>query len=186
MEKFCDDLKRLEEQVLQHPEKQGVWGPALEKIVADVESAYQDVIKERLIRPGRTARWLLLIQVGNDDFRDVYDTMWYKTIVQSERAGIEKYREACFEMKKIVRGKVQTQSHTRLIPLYQEAAQVKPDYDKTMREMARRFLAETGQVMGLSICPTLKSVSRIIEKSLLKATKEGDVSGVRDIVRFAD
>ena len=39
-------------------------------------------------------------------------------------------------------------------------------------------------MLELKICPTLKKLDRIVEKSLLKAEVEGDVSEVKDIVRL--
>ena len=133
---------------------------------------------------GRTAKWLNIIKIGNDDFREVYETVWRKTILTAENKGIEEYRQSVAKLRANMQRTKKNQSHTELLPLYREAARVKPAYDETMRELGRRFKATTEVTLDLQICPTLKKLSRIVEKSLLKSKVEGDVSVVKDIVRL--
>ena len=133
---------------------------------------------------GRTAKWLKIIKIGNDDFREVYDAVWRRTILTAEKKGIGEYRQSVAKLRANLHRTKTKQSHTELLPLYREAARVKPFYDKTMRKLKKRFKATTGAKLNLNICPTLKTLSRIVEKSLLKSKVEGDVSGVKDIVRL--
>lgn len=133
---------------------------------------------------GRTAKWLKIIKTGNDDFRAVYDTVWCKTILVVEDEGIQKYRQFVDKLRATLpHQRNPKQAHTELLPLYVEAARVKPAYDQTMHKLAAKFKLRTGVALDLKICPTLKKVSRIVEKSLLKSKVEGDVSGIKDIVR---
>ena len=137
-----------------------------------------------MVAEGRTAKWLNIIKIGNDEFREVYETVWYRTIVDSEQKGIAAYRLAVAKLRATLPQRSPKQSHTDLLPLYREAARVKRDYNKTVLELASRFEAISGVELDLKICPTLKKLSRIVEKSLLKAKVEGDVSGVKDIIRL--
>lgn len=146
--------------------------------------ARREVIQERVFAAGRTAKWLKIIKISNDDFREVYETVWYKTILAVEKKGVAEYRQSVAELRATLQPTEAKQSHTQLLPLYREAARVKPFYDETMRELERRFKTTTGAALYLNICPTLKKVSRIVENSLLKSKVEGDVSGVKDIVRL--
>ena len=141
------------------------------------------MISERISAQGRTKKWLKIIKVGNDDFREVYETVWRKTILVSEQKGIKEYKRSVAKLLATLPQRNPKQIHTELLPLYQHAARVKPVYDQTMLELAARFEARTGLALDLSICPTLKKVSRIVEKSLLKSKVEGDVANVKDIVR---
>ena len=133
---------------------------------------------------GRTAKWLKIIKVGNDDFREVYETVWRKTIIVAEEKGIEEYRQSVAKLRATLPERDVQQAHTEFMPLYQEAARVKPAFDKAILELAARFEEKTRVELDLNICPRLKQVPRIIEKSLLKSKVEGDVSGIKDIVRF--
>ena len=142
------------------------------------------MISERISAQGRTKKWLKIIKVGNDDFREVYETVWRKTILVSEQKGIKEYKRSVAKLLATLPQRNPKQIHTELLPLYQQAARVKPAYDRMMLEVAARFEARTGFALDLSICPTLKKVSRIVEKSLLKSKVEGDVANVKDIVRF--
>ena len=142
------------------------------------------MIAERINAKGRTKKWLKIIKVGNDDFREVYETVWCKTILISEAKGIKEYKRSVAKLQATLPKRNPKQIHKELLPLYQQAARVKYDYDQTMLELAERFEARTGFSLDLSICPTLKKVSRIVEKSLLKSKEEGDVSNVKDIVRL--
>ncbi len=45
----------------------------------------REVIQERVSAEGRTKKWLKIIKVDNDDFREVYEPMWCKTILVSEQ-----------------------------------------------------------------------------------------------------
>ena len=132
---------------------------------------------------GRTSNWLNIIKIGNDDFREVYETVWCKTILAAEKKGIAEYRQSVAKLRANMQCKKKKQSHKELLPLYREAAGIKPVYDKRMLELKERFKATVGATLDLKICPTLKKVSRIVEKSLLKSKVEGDVSGVKDIIR---
>ena len=142
------------------------------------------VIKERVSAEGRTAKWLKITKVGNDDFSEVYDTVWRKSILGAEKRGIEEYKHSVAEVEATLFQRNMKQAHTEFMPLYQEAARVKPAFDKAMLELAARFEEKTRVELDLNICPRLKQVPRIIEKSLLKSKVEGDVSGIKDIVRF--
>ena len=133
---------------------------------------------------GRTKKWLKIIKVGNDDFREVYETVWRKTILGSDREGIEEYRRSVAKFQATLPKRAPKQAHKELLPLYQEAARAKPAYDETMQKLAEEFEARTEVALELQICPTLKKISRIVEKSLLKSKKEGDVSKVTDIIRL--
>ena len=144
----------------------------------------REVIQERVCAQGRTVKWLKIIKIGNDDFREVYDTVWRKTILATEQTGIGEYRQSVAKLRVNMQRTKTKQSHKEVLPLYREAARVKPVYDKMMRELEKRFKATTGATLGLQICPTLKKLSRVVEKSLLKSKVEGDVSGVKDIVRL--
>ena len=76
------------------------------------------------------------------------------------------------------------QQHSEAVALYREAAHAKPKNDTVMEDLVVRFKKQTGDAfIELSLCPTLKKISRIVEKSILKAKIPGDVSGVLDIVR---
>ena len=144
----------------------------------------REVIQERVCAEGRTAKWLKIIKIGNDDFREVYDAVWRRTILTAEKKGIGEYRQSVAKLQASMQHTKTKQSHKELLPLYREAARIKPFYDKTMHELEKRFKATTGATLDLKICPTLKKLSRIVEKSLLKSKVEGDVSGVKDIVRL--
>ena len=145
---------------------------------------YREVIRERSVVKGRTAKWLKIIKVGNDDFREVYQTVWRKTIIVAERKGIEEYRQSVAKLRSTLPKRDVKQAYKEFMPLYQEAAYAKPEFDKAMLKLAVRFEEKTGMELDLNICPRLKQVPRIIEKSLLKSKVEGDVSGIKDIVRF--
>ena len=142
------------------------------------------VIKERVTAKGRTKKWLKIIKVGNNDFREVYETVWRKTILVSEQEGIKEYKLSVEKMLAILPQKNPMQNCKDLLPLYQQSARVKPVYDKTIHDLAARYEKRTGFTLDLSICPTLKKVSRIVEKSLLKSKVEGEVANVKDIVRL--
>ena len=144
----------------------------------------REVIQERVSANGRVAKWIKIIKLGNDDFREVYDTVWRKTIETAEQKGIEKYKHAVSKLRATLPQRNRKQAHSELLPLYREAARIKPAYDKAMSELAKKFESKTGVALRLDICLTLKKVSRIAEKSLLKSKVEGDVSGVKDIVRL--
>ena len=144
----------------------------------------REVIAERISAKGRTKKWLKIIKVGNDDFREVYETVWRKTILVSEQEGIKKYKRSVAKLQATLPRRNPKQDKKQLLPLYRQAARVKPDYDRTILEIAARFENETGLALDLQICPTLKKVSRIVEKSLLKSKVEGEVANVKDIVRL--
>ena len=129
-------------------------------------------------------KWLEIIKVGNDDLREVYETVWSKSILTAEQDGIRQYKNAVAKVRATLPPGNPKQAHTELLPLYQEAARNKPAYDKTMCMLQKLFRDKTGVELGMSRCPTLKKVSRIVEKSLLKSRTEGDVSGVKDIIRL--
>ena len=143
-----------------------------------------EVIRGRAMVKGRTAKWLKIIKVGCNDFREVYQTVWRKTIIVAEEKGIEEYRQSVAKLRATLPERDVQQAHTEFMPLYQEAARVKPAFDKAILELAARFEEKTRVELDLNICPRLKQVPRIIEKSLLKSKVEGDVSGIKDIVRF--
>ena len=145
--------------------------------------ACREVIQERVCVKGRRKK-LKIIKNGNDDFREVYDSVWRTTTLTAEKRGIEKYRQSATKLRANMQHTKTKQSHKELLPLYREAACTKPFYDKTMREIKKRFKATTGATLDSKICPTLKKLSHIVEKSLLKSKVEGDVSGVKDIVRL--
>ena len=142
------------------------------------------MIAERISAKGRTKKWLKIIKVGNDDFREVYETVWRKTILASEQEGIKEYKRSVAKLQATLPQRNPKQSQKELLPLYQQAARIKPAYDDTIRELAARFKKETGLALDLQICPTLKKVSRIVEKSLLKSKVEGEVANVKDIIRW--
>ena len=144
----------------------------------------REVIQERVCAEGRTAKWLNIIKIGNDDFREVYETVWCKTILTAEKRGIGEYRQSVSKLRANMQHAKTKQSHKEVLPLYREAARIKPFYDKTMHELEKRFKGTTGATLHLKICPALKKLSRIVEKSLLKSKVEGDVSGVKDIIRL--
>ena len=129
-------------------------------------------------------KWLEIIKAGNDDLREVYETVWNKSILTAEQDGIRQYKNAVAKVRATLPPGNPKQAHTKLVPLYQEAARNKRAYDKTMRMLQKLFRNKTGVELGMSRCPTLKKVSRIVEKSLLKSRTEGDVSGVKDIIRL--
>jgi len=79
--------------------------------------------------------------------------------------------------------KIKKQPVSDLVELYVQAATVKPEFDLIMVEVVREFALRTKKDLTLSVCPTLKKTTRMAEKSQLKASKPGDVSGVKDIVR---
>ena len=114
----------------------------------------------------------------------MYDTVWRKSILGAEKRGIEEYKHSVAEVEATLTQRDMKQAHKEFMPLYQEAARVKPAFDKAMLELVARFEEKTGVELDLKICPRLKKVPRIIEKSLLKSKAEGDVSGIKDIVRF--
>ena len=141
------------------------------------------MISERLSSKDRTKKWLKIIKVGNDDFSEVYETVWRKTILVCEQEGINKYKHSVAKLQATLPQVNPKQIHTELLPLYRQAARVKPAYDRTVHILAEKFQSQAGVALDLQICPTLKKVSRIVEKSLLKSKVEGDVSSVKDIVR---
>ena len=106
-------------------------------------------------------KWLEIIKVGNDGLREVYETVWSKSILTAEQDGIRQYKNAVAKVRATLPPGNPKQGHTELIPLYQEAARNKPAYDKTMCMLQKLFRDKTGVELGMSLCPTLKTVSRI-------------------------
>ena len=177
-----DDLRDIERRVQQNPDGDEDACKELAKYQEDLFKTYQEVIQERVAEKGRTKVWAEVIKRGNDDFREVYEVVWNNTIVKTEEEGIDRYRIAVAKLQPAEDVRRTRQQHTGLLAIYREAARAKPAYDNTMNILAERFRAG-GPRIRLSICPTLKKASRIIEKSVLKSTVAGDVSRVKDIVR---
>ena len=74
-------------------------------------SACREVIQERVCAEGRTAKWLKIIKIGNDDFREVYDTVWRHTILHAEKKGIVEYKQSVAKLRANMHRTKAQQSH---------------------------------------------------------------------------
>ena len=105
---------------------------------------------------------------------------------KTEVEGISFYQSQIAELRKVLPQKDPKQDISTIVELYVQAARVKPAFDKLIYKMAKMCKAHPrmgGAPFELSICPTLKKTSRICEKSQMRGTSPGNVSGVKDIVR---
>jgi ankyrin repeat protein len=145
---------------------------------------YAREIHSRVYGDGLTKEVMKLCLEGNNSFRKVYDVLWDEKIANAEGAAIEEYEINMQTMRDLTASpSLERQPTGDLVELYVQAAFTKPTFDSIMEDINRMFKERMGRNIEVSICPTLKRTSRMSEKSQLKATKPGDVSGVKDIVR---
>jgi hypothetical protein len=140
---------------------------------------YSKEIKDRTSSPNLTRLVVEISHKGND-FRVIYDSIWYNKIANAESEAIHQYALLMVDLSAKERtASRKTQPTESIVELYVEAAVVKPQFDVIVADIKER----AGGNMEFNICALLKKVSRMAEKSELKGTKPGDVSGVKDIVR---
>ena len=158
------DLREMERQILANPGDTKVHSQLRER-VERLQAEYKKVITDRLQEKGRVAKWMLVIKAGTDDFRGVYDQV-FNLIRSSEASGFQEYDQEYLELARLIQqdpaGK-KKQTPTTAVELYVEAARAKPFFDAAIKDLETRFRqAAPGAELSLSICPTLKKVSRIV------------------------
>jgi len=139
---------------------------------------YSKEIKDRTSSPNLTRLVVEISHKGND-FRVIYDSIWYNKIANAESEAIHQYALLMVDLSaKEKTASRKTQPTESIVELYVEAAVVKPQFNAIVAGIKE----QVGGNMAFSICALLKKVSRMVEKSELKGTKPADVSGVKDIV----
>ena len=178
-----DDLRTIELAIQTNPKDTAAQKQLLEKAKSLMEK-YAEEISGRVNSPELTRTVVEICHLGNNSFRKVYDTLWDEKIVSAEDLALQAYALLADAMKVLAKSaKIQKQPVSDLVELYVQAATVKPEFDRIMAEVEREFALRTEKDLTLSVCSTLKKTTRMAEKSQLKASEPGDVSGVKDIVR---
>ena len=154
----------MERQILVNPGDTKVHSQLRER-VERLQAEYKKVITDRLQEKGRVAKWMLVIKAGTDDFRGVYDQV-FNLIRSSEGSGFQEYDQEYLELARLIKqdpARKKKQTPTTAVELYVEAARAKPFFDAAIKDLETRFRqAAPGAELSLSICPTLKKVSRIV------------------------
>ena len=162
------DLRELERQILANPGDTKLHSQ-LRKRVEELQKEYKDVIEDRLQEKNRVAKWMLVIKAGTDDFRGVYDQV-FNLILSSEAKGFQEYDREYLELRRVMKeakAPKKKQTPTTAVELYVEAARAKPYYDAAIHDLEARFRQEAPDAyLSLSICKTLKKVSRIVSAAV--------------------
>ena len=162
------DLRELETQILANPEDTKLHSQ-LRKRVEDLQKEYKAVIEGRLQEKNRVAKWMVVIKAGTDDFRGVYDQV-FNLILSSEAKGFQEYDREYLELLRVIqetKAPKKKQTPTTATELYVEAALAKVLFDATAKDLAARFRQEApGADLSLSICGSLKKVSRIVSAAV--------------------
>jgi hypothetical protein len=157
-----------------------------------MEERYRVEIEKRLNVSGRTLLWIRVCRAGNDSFREVYETVWENTIVINEGKSIERYVLLTEEMRKLAANpSIVNQCCSTFPDLYVLAAMIKTKFGKLMTSVRDKFEGRFKRELVIVVCPTLKKVSRMVEKGQLKPSSEaesitgvkGSIAEVKDIVR---
>ena len=94
-----------------------------------------------------------------------YSTPQQQVIYKKEQAGVKQYRVSVNNLRKVMPtgvGKPQ-QVHSDAVPLYLEAAAVKPAFDRVVRvELQARYSKLSGGKVCVSVCERITLTSKII------------------------
>ena len=138
-------------------------------MVEDLQKEYKAVIEGRLQEKNRVAKWMVVIKAGTDDFRGVYDQV-FNLILSSEAKGFQEYDREYLELLRVIKeakAPKKKQTPTTATELYVEAALAKVLFDATAKDLEARFRQEApGADLSLSICESLKKVSRIVSAAV--------------------
>ena len=120
----------------------------------------------------------------------VYDAIW-STIIENESTCLAQYRETASEVQIHIKltetGGVLCQRHKKCVPLLQDAAQIKPLFDKlinTLLNTAREQFKMRGQklnIVEIKIPEHLKRVARILEKAAFRCDDIDNCDNTCDI-----
>jgi hypothetical protein len=178
-----DDMRQAEWDVQKTPLDVGVQ-LELRQRTGLLSQRYAAEVTQRVASSDLTKTVMELVQKGNDSFRQIYDIVWANKIANTEVEAISRYTELSDRLRVMTRSASrQTQPTETLVELYVEAALIKPHFDALVEGMGKTFEARLGITMVVSVCPTLKKTSRMVEKGAMKAKDPGNMKGVKDIVR---
>ena len=94
-----------------------------------------------------------------------HSTPQQQVIYKKEQAGVKQYRVSVNNLRKVMPtgvGKPQ-QVHSDAVPLYLEAAAVKPAFDRVVRvELQARYSKLSGGKVCVSVCERITLTSKII------------------------
>eukprot|EP00750_Incisomonas_marina_P024365 INCI5108.6.p1 GENE.INCI5108.6~~INCI5108.6.p1 ORF type:complete len:634 (-),score=128.42 INCI5108.6:2482-4383(-) len=169
-------LRKAELTIQRNPNDEAACAVAREA-VKSLAAAIKHAAEARCNEPKIAAKFRSVINDGNRDFLAVYESVW-SMIKNNDRVGLSQYvravRSVSFE-----RGHGATQQVKDVVELLQHGAVAKPLFDDLVRRLSGSVEAD----VELSIPPTLKKVSRIVEKVQLDPTRPGDATRIFDVVR---
>ena len=120
----------------------------------------------------------------------VYDAIW-STVTENETAGLAQYRETASEVQIHIKlsetGAVLCQRHKKCVPLLQDAARIKPLFDKTINNLLNnaqeqfQMRGDSLNIVDIKIPEQLKRVARILEKAAFRCDDLDNCDATCDI-----
>lgn len=175
------ELSKLEHAVMVNP-KDDAAAQRLRSFIQRLQTAYSEVIAQRLAKVGLFKECINVIRAGTEGFAEVYNSVW-NLISRSERESFPMYQQAVKDVRQPMINTRAEQLSADIVELYQHAALIKPKYDQLLQDLQTTCMVNYGFSVELQLPSQLKKSSRIVEKAAVRHTYPGDASNVCDIVR---